>query len=234
MKRRLFTMLITLTCAVLPARSQRFTVTPKGSGGIEINIPAMNAQQIHAKNRPSAPEAVDLGLSVKWASCNVGAERPEEYGSYFAWGETEERDNYDWENYLYYDADAKDNIYIGTDICGTKYDVAHVTWGKGWRMPTEEECKELLEKCTSEWVVFNNVHGRRFTGPNGNSIFLPMAGHRWGKEVKMAGKTGDYWSGTPFMGKERSAYFISMVFEYASWLTYREREYGRCVRPVTK
>ena len=129
---------------------------------------------------PTMPEYVDLGLSVKWATFNLGASAPEEYGDYFAWGETEPKEEYSWATYKWCD---------GTDSVMTKYnaidglislqsedDAAHVNWGGDWRMPTKEELDELCDKCNWEWIMLNGVNGCKVTGPNGNSIFLPAAG----------------------------------------------------------
>src|SRR5574344_1450744 len=131
--------------------------------------------------------AVDLGLSVKWASCNVGATSPESYGGYYAWGETEEKSVYTDSTFLYYDSRADSCINIGTNICGTKYDVAHVRCGGSWRMPTYAEFQELCNKCTKSWTTYNGVRGTKFVGPNGNSIFLPAAGYRWSTDVYSQG-----------------------------------------------
>ena len=130
----------------------------------------------------SSGEAVDLGLSVLWASCNVGATSPEQYGDRYAWGETESRNKFTRENYLYYDKDSDCYIDIGTDIKGTDYDVAHVKWANNWRMPTSEELRDLENKCKWEWVNINNINGYKVIGANGNSIFLPV------------GKEAAYWS----------------------------------------
>ncbi len=119
---------------------------------------------------------VDLGLSVKWASCNVGATQPWEYGGYYAWGETEEKSEYTDRSYIHYDDKVNYITHLGTNIAGTQYDVATVKWGGTWRMPTEIELIELVNKCTWTWTAINGVSGYRVTGPNGNSIFLPAAG----------------------------------------------------------
>src|SRR5574344_815485 len=141
-------------------------------------------------------EAIDLGLSVKWASCNVGATTPEGYGGYYAWGETEGKKVYDESTYKYYDSSTKSYIDIGNKISGTQYDVAHVKWGGSWRMPTDEEFQELCNKCTSTWTTYKGVYGRKFIGPNGNSIFLPAAGECFNTHVRYLGGSGCYWSGT--------------------------------------
>jgi hypothetical protein len=118
--------------------------------------------------------AVDLGLSVKWASQNIGTTSPEQFGDKFSWGETSAKSSFNRDNYAYFDSNTYSYIDIGTDIKGTSYDVAHVKWGNGWRLPTYDECKELIEKCSREWVSINGIYGYKFTGNNGNSIFFPV------------------------------------------------------------
>ena len=147
-------------------------------------------------------DAIDLGLSVKWAEHNVGATKPEEYGGYYAWGEVDVKDVYRAANYKFIkdsDGDYWDDdnnwVNIGTDISGTEYDVAHVQWG-GWRMPTLTEVQELLSKCSWTRTSVNGIDGCRVTGPNGNSIFLPAAGYCESKDVYAEGSCGYYWSST--------------------------------------
>ena len=142
----------------------------------------------------TAGTAIDLGLSVKWASCNVGATAPEEYGGYYAWGETEEKRDYSWKNYKYSNGDPMtDDSGIG-ELENSDDDVATVKWGGSWRMPTTEEQDELRYNCTWTGAVLNGVNGYRVTGPNGNSIFLPAAGYCDGTEVYGQGSYGGYWS----------------------------------------
>ena len=150
---------------------------------------------------------VDLGLSVKWATCNVGATTPEEYGDYFAWGETEHKDYYDWYNYKYCNG-AYNTI---TKYCISSYngkvdnkttleltdDVAHVNWGGKWRMPTRAEYDELksTSNCTWTWTSQNEVNGYKVTSKkNGNSIFLPAAGYFHNGSLNDAGSSGNYCS----------------------------------------
>ena len=125
-------------------------------------------------------EAVDLGLpsGTKWASWNIGASSPEEFGGYYAWGETEEKDFYDWSNYSHCDGDFRSCHYIGYDIAGTEYDVAHVKWGGSWRMPTEAQIDELTDNCFLDFIDEVGKKGVLVTGPSGASIFLPAAGVR--------------------------------------------------------
>ena len=124
----------------------------------------------------SAGAVVDLGLSVYWCSCNVGAESPEEFGDYFAWGETKPKSSYTESNYSYYDSDKSAYVSIGGNIAGTEFDAATVNLGSDWRMPTADEMKELLQNCSWEWSQIGGNNGYIVTGPNGNSIFIPAAG----------------------------------------------------------
>ena len=191
----------------------------------------------------SSADAVDLGLSVKWASCNVGAESPEEYGGYYAWGETEEKSNYSWETYKWcngsYDTMTKycTNSSYGTvdnkTILDPEDDVARVKWGDGWRMPTKDEIKELVNKCSWEWTTVNGVNGQKVTGPNGNSIFLPAAGRRDGTGLYYRGSVGYYWSGTLYEYDSYYAYYLCFYVWNYNWNDCHYRYYGFSVRPVT-
>ena len=135
-------------------------------------------------------EYVDLGLSVKWATCNVGASKPEEYGDYFAWGETETKAEYTYESSLTFGKQM-------SDISGNvNYDAATAKWGGDWRMPTYDEMEELVNNCEWEWTTQKGV-GYKVTGLNGNSIFLPAAGYRVGSSLLYDGNDGFYWSSTP-------------------------------------
>ena len=183
-------------------------------------------------------EAVDLGLSVKWASCNVGAERPEEYGDYFAWGETSPKEEYSLETYQYVkiteDAWGDTTEYEWTnlgDISGTQYDAASVNWGGAWRMPTKAEQDELLSNCTWEKSMYNDVKGYLVTGPNGNSIFLPAAGSRYGTSSDDVGSDGYYWSSTPDGDYDGFAYCLYFGSGDYGW-GWNGRLYGQSVRPV--
>ena len=158
-------------------------------------------------------EAVDLGLpsGTKWASCNVGATKPEEYGGYYAWGETEEKNYYDWNTYIHCDGTEDTCHDLGSDISGTQYDVAHVKWGGNWCMPTHEQQQELVENCTKRWITINGVNGFNFTGPNGNCIFLPVAGCRFGSDLYEAVERGFYWSSTQNPDKSNTAYYLLSI-----------------------
>ena len=178
------------------------------------------------------PHAIDLGIDVKWACCNVGASSPEQYGGYYAWGETEEKSYYDASTYKYYNSSTGYQS-LGSDIAGTQYDVAHVKWGSGWRMPSLDQIKTLINSCTSEWTSINGVYGRKVTGPNGGSIFLPAAGGRWGDDAYYVGDGGYYWSSAQYPDYTNGAYGLGFSSGYLNW-NYDSRDYGRSVRPVTE
>ena len=127
-------------------------------------------------------EYVDLGLSVKWASYNIGATKPEEYGDYFAWGEVEPKETYSWATYKWSKGSSssitKYNANDGKTVLDPEDDAATVILGENYRMPTVEEGNELIEQCTWIWTIYNNVAGYKITGPNGNYIFLPAVGYK--------------------------------------------------------
>ena len=172
---------------------------------------------------------VDLGLpsGLKWATCNVGASRPEDYGDYYAWGEIQPKSKYTEGNSLTFGKD------IGNISGNSRYDVARAQWGSSWRLPTLAEIKELKDQCKWEWITVGGHKGYRVTGPNGNSIFLPAAGYRLGTSVNDQGSYGCYWSGTLYEGGRYSAYCLGFNGGSAGW-GYGDRDGGRSVRPVSE
>ena len=202
---------------------------------------------------PETPEVgtheyVDLGLSEKWATCNVGATTPEEYGDYFAWGEVEVelKTTYDWSTYKYcagtYNSMTKycDNSSYGKDgftdnktVLDPEDDAAAVNWGGAWRMPTTEEQQELVDNCTWDWTTQNGVNGYKVTGPNGNSIFLPAAGCMLEGSLYDSGLYGYYWSSSLYTGSPRCAYYVVGYYSgHVYWSGNDDRYYGHSVRPV--
>lgn len=192
---------------------------------------------------PAVPEYVDLGLSVKWATFNVGASKPEEYGDYFAWGETTTKTTYNWSTYKYCNgSDDSLTKYNNSSSYGTvdnktqldlSDDAARANWGGAWRMPTKAEQDELRENCTWTWTTQNGVNGYRVTSKsNGNSIFLPAAGYyRNDSSLYGAGSHGDYWSRSLYTDSPSRAYHF--YFHSSSVdLHYFNRHYGQSVRPV--
>ena len=184
------------------------------------------------------PHMIDLGLpsGTKWSCCNVDANMPEDYGGYYAWGETEEKDSYDWSNYIHCDGSKETCHDLGPTICGTDYDVAHVKWGDTWRMPSSFQMDELLANCTHVWMTANGVNGRRFTGPNGSMIFLPASGRRDGIDLLFRGYYGYYWSGTPGPYQDVFAYYLLYFYSnFTFWGFFNiDLYYGHPVRPVAR
>ena len=170
-------------------------------------------------------EYVDLGLSVKWATCNVGASSPEGYGNYYAWGETTTKSSYTSDNSKTYGKSM-------SNISGNaNYDAARANWGGNWRMPTYAEMRELIDRCTWTWTTQNGVKGYKVKGPNGNSIFLPAAGCRDGSSLNDAGSHGYYWSSTPHGSLSNRAY--GLIFGSDShYMSYYYRSLGQSVRPI--
>ncbi|MBQ2574195.1 MAG: hypothetical protein II575_08240, partial [Bacteroidales bacterium] len=189
---------------------------------------------------------VDLGLpsGTKWAKCNVGASTPTAYGYYFAWGETTPKGTYNWSTYRYCNGDyntltkyCNKSSYGNngfTDALTTleaSDDAATVNWGSGWRMPTYDELNELKNNCTVTWTTQNGV---KFTGPNGNSIFLPAAGFHYDSGLYDAGSYGYYWSSSLGTGGPDCAGCLGFYSDiYTIYSMYsRGRNCGQSVRPV--
>lgn len=188
-------------------------------------------------------DAVDLCLSVKWASCNVGANNPEDYGSYFAWGEIESKDYYDWSNYSYVDGPYKNIIKYsnksGFGIVDNKTtlelsdDAAYANWGSAWRMPTDAELTELRTNCTWTWTTQNGVNGYKVTSKsNGNFIFLPAAGYRYASSLNCVGSNGEYWSSSLITDQPYYAYCIFFLSDGDVYWGRGARAVGKSVRPV--
>ena len=183
----------------------------------------------------AAPEAIDLGLSVKWASFNLGATKPEEYGDYFAWGETEPKDSYSWTSYKWCNGDPDQLTKYcpadGKTMLDPEDDAATVNLGGKWRMPTDSEWTELRDGCTWTWTTRNGVEGRLATGPNGNSIFIPAAGVRDGADLFNEGTYGHLWSSSLDTEDPDCAFNVYCNSVYVH--RYGDRRcYGLSVRPV--
>ncbi len=178
---------------------------------------------------------VDLGLSVKWATCNVGADSPEEYGDYFAWGETSPKSDYSSSNSATYglsNSELQSQGYIDSEGNLTaQYDAATANWGGSWRMPTSAEIQELIDNCTWTWTTYNGVKGYNVEGPNGNSIFLPAAGYRFGSSLNFAGGWSSYWSSTPYENAAGIAYGLYSDSGNRR-MGYYERNDGFSVRSI--
>ena len=189
-------------------------------------------------------EYVDLGLSVKWATMNVGATTPEGYGDYFAWGETTTKNNYNWVLYKYSnDTNTTLTKYCTTSSYGTvdnkttlelEDDAAHVNWGGNWRMPTAQECLELRQYCTWIWTKQNGVNGYMVQSRlNGKSIFIPASGTRAGQYLMGLDSYAYYWTTTLISDTPDKAFYVYFSWE-EEYLYYSERKYGLTIRPVFK
>lgn len=185
-------------------------------------------------------QAVDLGLSVKWASCNVGATKPEEYGDYFAWEEVKPKKLYSYtykycnESYTSLTKYNNRSDYGRVDdktILDAQDDAATVNWGGAWRMPTKTEQDELRTKCKWVWTTLNGVNGYKVIGPNGNSIFLPAAGYMSEDALNDAGSYGRYWSSSLNTDNPYSAYEV-YFFSDDVYRFYNGRGNAQSVRPV--
>lgn len=186
-------------------------------------------------------QPVDLGLSVKWANCNLGAASPEDYGDYYAWGELETKTDYSWSSYRWYKGDLKtfskynasNSNQIGDNkvVLDLQDDVAHRKLGGKWRIPTGKEWDELLEKCEIYVKLNNGVIGYHVVGPNGNSIFIPFAGTWDEAKVEAISACGCYWASTPYRSDPSQAIF-SYIRRYEFDVFSCDRSRGNSVRPV--
>lgn len=186
---------------------------------------------------------VDLGLpsGTKWATCNVGASKPSDYGNYYAWGEIKPKTSYDWNNcfdclhpsgytFREYKLDGKTEI---TPSSG--HDTARDNWGGTWRMPTASELEELRTKCTKEWTKKDGHKGYLLTGINGKSIFIPAAGYRDDETLYYEGKEGNYWSSSlsdDFYKGDPYARYLNLGD--LRIMNEGRRKLGFSVRPVTE
>lgn len=257
------------------------------TGGKQMEIPVSSVTSISwysnepEETEPTTPDvspagvqAVDLGLpsGIKWANMNIGAESPEDYGDYFAWGETtgykDGKTYFSTGTYKYYlettttipettDKDGfvvpeqtitksgytkyvrsahasnygYDGFYDDKTVLDTEDDAATANWGGSWRMPTKAEQDELRTSCTWEWKELKGVKGYKVTGPNGNFIFLPAAGRRYGSSLYYVGGWGHYWSSS--LGSDGSDLAYDLYFDSSRVFSSSSgRYYGFAVRPV--
>lgn len=201
------------------------------------------------KNTLNGHAYVDLGLpsGTLWATCNVGAKNPEDYGDYFAWGETQPKPNYSNNTYKYskakvhgeytkYSYNAEDGYNGYVDKLTTlepNDDAAAVNWGGSWRMPTKEECEELLKFTSKKVETIHRVKGMRLTGPNGQSIFLPATGKRVNKKLLHNGTEGSYWSSSLNTVVSLAwLFYCSCESNSCSVFDFNSRDTGHAVRPV--
>lgn len=233
-------MVVAMTCCTKPDE-------PKNDGGDDGYV-ATVVPHNGGSNDSVTHGFVDLGLSSGrlWATCNVGADTPEEFGDYFAWGETTTKEVYDWKCYkysTYVEGDFRLNKYCADPAYGfngyvdnltvleTSDDAALASWGTGWRMPTMEDWEELFLETTKTWVEVNGVEGLLITGENGNSIFLPAAGYRDDSEF-ISSNIGVYWSSTLQTKLEIVAWSFHLTPSWNHVCGSYERARGQVIRAV--
>ena len=261
---------LTLTATVLPAdatdksvswssssdavatvdASGKVTAVSKGTATIKAEAKDGSGKYASCSvtvNTPCPSGAVDLGLSVYWGTTNIGASKPEDYGDYYAWGETEPKESYSWSTYKYGTSSSGPFFkYNTSDSYGTvdnktvlepEDDVASVKLGGEWRMPTDAEWTELRTKCTWTWTTNYNgtgVKGQIVTATNGNSIFLPAAGYRRDTKLYDAGSYGYYWSSSLNTDKPSITWYVNFNSDTVRRRDYGYRSYGQSVRPVSE
>ena len=234
--------LLTAACLFVGMQLSAQGVKIVKKGGLAVDYNYSKIERIEVKyDEARADTAVDLGLpsGLKWAKFNIGANAPEEHGGYFAWGETTEKNVYSWGWYLcqqsecgtWADPFIKNYQSAGTYILGPAYDAAHIQWGGRWRMPTQDDLNELKENCSCEKTTVNGVSGYRYTGWNGNSIFLPDGQIKNGPNLTSDLFKCAYWT----------SYCMCISHSYSQQASafapngnqYKiDRAYGLAIRPV--
>jgi len=217
-----------------------------------VNVALGKSQTEVIRVDPDPHEYVDLGLpsGTLWATCNVGADNPEDYGLYFAWGETvgytqdtSDGRRFNWASYQLCNGSERaltrycyDSSYGYNGFTDTltellpENDAATANWGANWRMPSKDQLIELKTNCTWTWTTRNGKNGYEVVGPNGNSLFLPAAGYR-GSSLYDVGEDGEYWLRTLSTSTPGYAYHLNFISNYVDWANF-SRYMGRSVRPV--
>ena len=228
------------------------TVTAKSAGSCTITATTQDGSKtascsVVVVDPYNGHAYVDLGLpsGLKWATCNVGASSPEEYGDYFAWGETSTKSSYSWSTYKWCNGSSTSQTKYNTSssygtvdnktVLELSDDAARANWGGSWRMPTHEEFQELYNNCTWTWTTQNGKNGYKVTSSkNGNSIFLPAAGYRYGSSLNGAGSYGNYWSASLLSSYPCGAWALSFDSGGVDPSGNGDRCNGQSVRPVTE
>ena len=256
--KKIFMLIVAVLSAAgaLAQENERIMVVLK-TDGTAIRVSVGEVREVFFENDTPEPEptmeSVDLGLSVKWATCNLGADKPESYGDYYGWGCPEpyaKGDDAGWPLYFQkIGGSGTDESDCGTEkdplqeyvypnnnsIAGTKWDAARKKLGGKWRMPTQDEFNELLNNCTWSWTTLNGVNGYKVVNKNDSSkyIFLPAAGFRDGTSLSNAGSDGCCWGATPYSSTADSACSLNF-YSSGHFVNNYSRYYGRTIRPVTE
>ena len=207
-----------------------------GQGKIQRPQESISSQKSKSISNPdgyiNGHGYVDLGLpsKIKWATCNIGAEKYYDYGDHFAWGEIQMRNLYNYNNCKNYGS-------FGDITKNPKYDAPTYLWGSGWCLPSKKDFIELKNKCRWEWKVFNGHCGYKITGPNGKSIFLPASGNYWGGKIDFLNEGANYWSSTPTTDIETRVGKSSDNLNFGKdfiFINNCDRAFGNSIRPVFK
>lgn len=221
---------------------QRMDITNDDEIHAYLRILGLQASAKTACPDGNHPHLIDLNLpsGTLWACCNIGTNKPEGYGYFYAWGETQTKNTYNLTTYQYYNNSSNSYVNIGDEIAGTQYDVATAKWGSNWRMPSLAELQELFEN-DAEWTTQNGVNGVKIVGTNGGTLFLPAAGYSADNGPSSVGSYGHYWSSSRKYGDLKFAYSIEFSEPiYSSGIQvhggvygeYWRRFVGMNVRPV--
>ena len=254
MKRNSLTLLLAaagmLLAGVQTAKAQKVVLHMAGNQTFECSISKLDSITFVGDDLiiEEEHEWVDLGLpsGTLWATCNVGAKSPEEYGDYFAWGETKPKNTYDSGNYKFNKGSGKMTKYCTIGSYGSngmtddltelepEDDAATANWGSDWQMPSKDQMEELIDNAftITEWTTINDYHGKKITSKqNGNWIFLPAAGYCEGSTIYREGLYGSCWSRSLFENAPNDAYDWGFTYNDIYW--GRDRRYmGLSVRPV--
>ena len=252
-KTNILAALFLLVAGMQQAWAQKVVLHKADGEVFEYSVSKLDSMVIVGRYDTDNKEWVDLGLpsGTLWATCNIGASSPEEYGDYFAWAETKPKDNYTWDTYIYFGGMSEDNIggrmlkYCANSTDGyngftdtltellSEEDAATACWGREWQTPSLVQIRELYTSTTTEWTTQNGVKGTKITGNNGNSIFLPAAGYLNETDSFAAGREGCYWSRSLYTDQSYSAYNLYFHSRGMAWNGWG-RDYGLSVRPVRK
>lgn len=242
--KKLFTILVLFTMILsMTAQTEKFY---EWKNGICIERDIIELDSVTFSLPAKIHVAVDLGLpsGTLWAECNIGAESPEDYGDYFAWGEIEPKICYSWDTYKWcygsYDTITKYCINSSLGIKDNKKslesedDAATANRGDAWCMPTYTQQQELRDECSWEWTTQNGVNGYKVIGPNGNSIFFPASGYWVGDKIYSVNSKGAYWSCSLDESASNKVYIIEFDENYYKRGLYGSREDGYPIRPVVR